>query len=400
MAFIASNLYLNIDTGGSIVYVHSLLMVLIFYLFAIKIVLLKVRGTSIYKDSYFKIVMALTLVNLIFVYQFLFINKLEPILFVRTWVSYLCIQLLIIVLYNLSKKGLAEYTVINSILIFSFFNSILSILQFITNKTLLIGNFNNSINYTEGLMVVKRVVGFVGANNGAGNLAAILYPVLLYALVKRRNLYTLVVFILNVIFVILTLTRVGMLAIIVSTIIYYIFTQTKSKEKILGRMLSIASMALMLGLFYVLYGNKLIDLLFKYRGETGDYRLYQFEFAGNLIKENLWFGIGAGNFNDIVSIKFNIPQIGILHSQWLNIIVEQGIISFLLIMIINLIIFLRMIRVYNKQNLWLPLSLFLGNAIVINANANQYYEINNFIFYFIVCGLLFSKHENSRNIMK
>ncbi|WP_218924522.1 hypothetical protein, partial [Bacillus cereus] len=65
MAFIASNLYLNIDTGGSIVYVHSLLMVLIFYLFAIKIVLLKVRGTSIYKDSYFKIVMALTLVNLI-----------------------------------------------------------------------------------------------------------------------------------------------------------------------------------------------------------------------------------------------------------------------------------------------------------------------------------------------
>ncbi|PEY45586.1 hypothetical protein CN356_32000, partial [Bacillus cereus] len=128
----------------------------------------------------------------------------------------------------------------------------------------------------------------------------------------------------------------------------------------------------------------------KYRGETGDYRLYQFEFAGNLIKENLWFGIGAGNFNDIVSIKFNIPQIGILHSQWLNIIVEQGIISFLLIMIINLIIFLRMIRVYNKQNLWLPLSLFLGNAIVINANANQYYEINNFIFYFIVCGLLFS----------
>lgn len=69
-------------------------------------------------------------------------------------------------------------------------------------------------------------------------------------------------------------------------------------------------------------------------------------------------------------------------------------------MIINLIIFLRMIRVYNKQNLWLPLSLFLGNAIVINANANQYYEINNFIFYFIVCGLLFSKHENSRNIMK
>ncbi|MEM5663753.1 hypothetical protein AAHB94_07845 [Bacillus toyonensis] len=35
-------------------------------------------------------------------------------------------------------------------------------------------------------MVVKRVVGFVGANNGAGNLAAILYPVLLYALVKEK----------------------------------------------------------------------------------------------------------------------------------------------------------------------------------------------------------------------
>lgn len=395
IAFIASNVYLNIDTNNSVIYVHSLLMVLIFFIFVIKICLFRVQKTLNHKKLYVRIMFILTIVNSIFAYQFFFVDILNPLLFFRTWISYICIQLLITLLYNLSKKEFKEDTIVNSIIIFSFLNSILSILQFITNKTLLIGNFNSNIDYTEGLLVVKRVVGFVGANNGAGNLAAILYPVLLYALVKRRNIYTLIVFILNIIFVVLTLTRVGMLAIVVSTIIYYIFTQTKSKEKIVGRMFSLVSISLIIGVFFTLYGNKLISLLFKYRGETGSYRIFQFDFAENLIRENLWLGIGAGNFNDIVAMKFNIPQIGILHSQWLNIIVEQGAISFLLLIVANVIIFFAMTKVYNKKNLWLPVSLFLGNAIVINVNANQYYEINNFIFYFIVCGLLLSKHQDN-----
>ncbi|WP_222848552.1 hypothetical protein, partial [Lactiplantibacillus plantarum] len=85
-------------------------------------------------------------------------------------------------------------------------NGVLSILQYITGKTLLIGNLSQSIVYTEGVTNVKRVVGLAGSNNAAGNLGVLLFCICLYNTVTQKNLFSLFSLGITTVFSLLTLT--------------------------------------------------------------------------------------------------------------------------------------------------------------------------------------------------
>lgn len=78
-----------------------------------------------------------------------------------------------------------------------------------------------------------------------------------------------------------------------------------------------------------------------------------------------------------------------LHSQYLNVLVEQGIFIFIVFVTFNIILLKKVLNKY-KDNLtrcfiW---GIFLTSIICFNYNPNQYYMLNNILYYIIMFSLL------------
>ncbi|AKR38258.1 O-antigen ligase family protein [Bacillus cereus] len=269
---------------------------------------------------------------------------------------------------------------------FSLFNSILSVIQYIFNRSFLLFSNGASINYTEGLEVVKRVVGVIGASNGAGNLGVILFPILVFNFLKRKNSLNLLVLLLNIVFVILTLTRISYVAILCQVLIIFLIKKSKNKKefgyKVLFASMVLIGCTLIISLFY----SEIFNLLFVSRGGTQEHRFIQFINVFQVIKENFAMGIGAGQYTYYASYYLFATDL-VVHSQVLNILLEQGIVSFMSFVILNISLLLFTLRNIDDGYKWLPISLFIGNLITTNFNPNQYYSINIYIYFFIMLSL-------------
>ncbi|MCJ7689773.1 MAG: O-antigen ligase family protein, partial [Clostridiaceae bacterium] len=247
---------------------------------------------------------------------------------------------------------------------------------------------------TAELYVGGRVSGFVIGDNGAGNLGAILFPVLLYKYKKDKNVLNLSLILANGVFVIFTFTRIAYVAICVELLIYMLFS---AKNSIKGIIKNIATFMVALGVglyFYLNYINEIINILILQRGNTQVERFTQFSIVIKAFFSTPIIGTGHGQYNSYVLYKFSIIDKLQIHSQFLNMIVEEGIINFMLFAVFNIILIYMLVKKYkNTREMLYIIMIVVGNVICINFNTNQTYEVNNCIYYLILFGLLFAKDE-------
>lgn len=309
---------------------------------------------------------------------------------VQFW--YLAIVYISIFLIGIIYRNIVGYNYNNITNFFNYiaiYNGLLGIIQFITNKKLLIGQFNDNIYYYG----IKRAVGIAGTNNAAGNLGCILFAIVFFNYVKRKNKISLIALIITSIFSILTLTRIGYLGIIVIICTHFIISKWNSEHKILKKILIIIVVAMVVSLIIVMFGSQISYILFEQRGNTQDSRGIQFDFVfNNIIKYNsFWNGIGTGQytFYALYFLRYNDIDI---HSQYINILVENGMMMFILFIILNIYLVIRALkRCDNRIETVFVVSLFLGNLICSNFNPNQYYVVNNFLYYLLMYCFVYKK---------
>ena len=323
---------------------------------------------------------------------------LQPVIFyicdVKLYGHILDSYLSILSIYILAKKYgylFTEDYILKVIAVFSICNSLFSFAQFITGSPLSPTSAYDSITYDIGYGGLKRVLGFVGSNNGAGNLGAILFTPLLYFLLKRPSVKRAIPFVFNIIFTILTFTRIGYASILIQVVIFLVY-KNKNKIKAIKKTKLVVCV-----IFIIIFGYAIVNLnttmrtLFEQRGSTQNSRWDQFTRAKEVIVENKLLGIGYGNYVRYAVNIFSYDDI-IVHSQYINTLVESGIGGFAIFSLINIIPIIILIKKF-KGNGWIPISLFVGNFIVINFNPNQYYLINIFIYFYVILNLVLCKKE-------
>lgn len=314
--------------------------------------------------------------------------------FVNTLNLYLAILLIALIFKTVNKYDYTKIT--NAISYIAIFNFFLSIFQFITNKKLLLGITNESIYYRDITGYIKRVVGIAGVNNAGGNLAAILYAVTMFNYLRTRKKIHLFAVLSTIGFSILTLTRIGYLSIIVITILFFIIFNWKSKRAILKRLFTMIVVAVFGLLGLLLFGQDVYNKLFVDRGATQTSRFIQFKISFKyIIPENsFWEGIGGGQYTNYFFDKFGYYDMEI-HSQYINVLVEQGLFILLVFTMFNLVI---LIKALAKTDTILEkvfvISLFSANLICCNFNPNQQYSVNNYLYYILMYCFVFKTKIN------
>ncbi|MBU3180723.1 O-antigen ligase family protein [Clostridium psychrophilum] len=299
---------------------------------------------------------------------------------------------------GLIYKNLREYNLKRVLDVFSYmaiFNGCLSIVQYITNKKLLIGVFNDTLNYGTGVNIVKRVVGIAGSSNAAGNLGALLFSITLFNYLRTKKKIHLFAFIVNGIFLGLTLTRIGYLAAFVEVVIFLLFSGWHISKTVKKR--SVVSWSIFTVLILGLTcGKKIYSVLFSQRGNTTTSRYNQYYNVFKRIMPNntFWNGIGVGQYR-YYSFQYQKRLVIDIHSQYLNVLAEQGMFIFILFIILNVYIFIK--ALYNTENRLekaFVISLFIGNLICCNFNPNQYYTINNLLYYLLMYCYVYKSSKN------
>ncbi|WP_270568134.1 O-antigen ligase family protein, partial [Clostridium beijerinckii] len=211
------------------------------------------------------------------------------------------------------------------------YNGLLAVAQYITEKKLLIGQFNKDIYFiTETGEQVKRVVGIAITNNAAGNLGCILFAVVLSNYLRTKGKIHLIALMFTSIFSILTLTRIGYIGIGIVIFINFLISKWNSMGALLKRLMVIMIVMTIVGIVVYLFGNEIFYVLFEQRGNTQDARVIQFKFIfNNIIKNNnFWSGIGTGQYEYYTYNFLGYRDIDI-HSEYLNILAENGILNFI-----------------------------------------------------------------------
>jgi O-antigen ligase len=383
--------------NGEWIYIHSLFLVLISSIILLLLMQKKLIINNLLTAR--TLIILIIPIYIVFLHQYAFGEILDTNLFTRNLIVFLVLGLLVIFFSFSSSSSISVNFIEKLILYFSIYNSLLGVLQYITNKKLLFYDFNSNIEYYEGLVVVKRAVGLVGVNNGAGNLGAILFSVLLFIYMRNKKKIYLVALLLDLIFILLTFTRIAYLAITITLVIAFCSVKM-TKKTIIIRSFLLIFLIFIVFVGGILYFDDIYKILFEYRGHTEAYRFFQFSVAFSLIKNNFWLGVGSGNYSAMTYHVFGIPNDPVvLHSQWLNVLTEQGFISFICFVAFNIYLLYKLLTSNNVKNKAFPISLFITNFIVSNFNPNQYYELNIFIYYICVLSYIYLDGESEQKIM-
>jgi O-antigen ligase len=309
-------------------------------------------------------------------------------------ITYISIYILILIFKSIDTINVDRiYYSINYLAIF---NGVLGIAQYITGKSLLIGDFNSSILYTTATNIETiRSVGLAGTNNAAGNFGALLFGIVFYNCLTKKSFFSILALGITLTFSILTLTRIGYIAIIVQIIIVFLFYYPKTRRgthlKIILFTFSISTLII----FALIFSTSIINKIITERGNTELARFIQYDRIFKfIISKHPFAGIGTGQYKEYMLSNFGIYDIDI-HSQYLNILAENGLIFFMSFFILNLYILIRVLRSNLDSKLKiLGLSLFIANFICSNFNPNQYYYINN-VFYYLLLFCIYFKAKIS-----
>lgn len=300
--------------------------------------------------------------------------------------TYLSVFLLYLIIKSI--KLLPVIKILKFVNFLALINGLLSIVQYLTGLRLLIGTFTSSILYTEGAEEARRAIGLAGTNNSAGNFGAILFGVVLYNFLKDRTFFNAFVLIVSTIGTILTFTRIGYVSIIIQLIIFVIFTKAKKRNQSYFKIVFLSfSIPIILSIIY-LASDEIINKLFTERGDTQSARFDQFIRAYDyIISKDFWFGVGTGQYKYYLYSKYGLYDID-LHSQYLNVLAENGFIMFILFVWFNIWLLVKSIKNNPERSIRiLIISLYLGNFICVNFNPNAHYYLVN-VLYFLLMFLL------------
>lgn len=366
-------------------YINTATLLLICYVFFL-------RKRKMFAPKAENIFFSILLVN-IFFQMIIYQNDIGSFpMFLRLFLNYLSIYLCMVI--ALGSKGMDTDQFLSNFNYVAIFNGILGILQILTRKKLLLGSFNESIIYTEGVIDTYRAVGLAGSNNSGGNLALLLFVIVIFNYVKKRDLVSLIATILTLLFAFLTQTRIALLAIVVVIMMIFIFTPlSKSLKKYI--LFSGATLGLVIT---ALFSEKIIYIFFKSRGNTAGYRFLQLDRAVEYgLSKHPFLGIGTGQWRSYLYNEFEIVDIP-LHSQMLNFLVENGIFIFIGFCIFNGILIWKLLKNQgiSRERKLFALSLFVGNLIVSNFNPNQVYTINNVIYYLVFFVLVYHQENTQK----
>ncbi|MFJ9383229.1 O-antigen ligase family protein [Peribacillus sp. NPDC101481] len=327
------------------------------------------------------------LMILVLIVQLFFIDIYDYNLYLNQFNLLVNLFLLGMVIYILSANGLKFKQILISIVVFSLFNSVLGFIQYIFNSSFLPFSDAADIFYTEGRSVIKRAIGIVGASNGAGNLAAILMPILILYFLKYNKKIGFIAILTNLIFCVLTFTRLGYLAIFIELILCFLLIRSKDKLNVAFKIFLALFLMGIFGLVIFFFFDDIYKTLIVDRGDTQSSRFIQFEYIKLILADLPILGIGAGQYTYYLSMNYYIIDIAI-HSQLLNILVEQGIINFILFITLLIYLIFKGYKNFSNNKWFLP-TLISGYIIVSNFNPNQYYAIPNYILFIMLFSLVF-----------
>ena len=384
---------IKLHIGFYNIQIELLSIILLIYLY-IFFIMYKKQSIKVSRDKRVLLMLiCLTLINIYIFLEpmFLYIYSVES--YSLYLFTYLNIELMLIIFLILKRFNYRKKAIINVISVFSLMNAILGFLQYITGRILI--NFKDSSQQITQLDVGGRVSGFVIGDNGGGNLGAILLPVLLYKYKKDKNIFNFSLILVDVLFTIFTFTRIAYVAVCVELLVYILLSVKINSIRDIIKNISTFSFVLGVGIYsYLNYFDKIINFLFLQRGDTQEDRFIQFPIAIKAFFFTPILGTGHGQYNDYIMYELSLFDNLVIHSQLLNVIVEEGIINFILFVVFNICLIHMLIKKYNKkmERLFI-IMLVIGNLVCINFNPNQTYEINIYIYYFILFGFLFAKDE-------
>lgn len=308
-------------------------------------------------------------------------------------VSFVYYAMILILFIYIGIKEIDISKILYSINYLALFNALLSFAQYLTGKQLLLGSINSSIIYTEGIVDIKRVVGLAGSNNSAGNFGALLFGVVLYNCLKSKDLLSWLTLFLTSIFSILTLTRIGYVAIAIEIIVaFFMYIPRNKLETKLKKWIFILGLGLLCITTFLLK-NKIISVLFTDRGNTADERFRQYNTVFKyILHDHILFGIGNGQYRTYIYEQSDHKIVDIpIHSQYLNVLAENGIFLFTLFVLLNAYLIYTTFVYCKKQNLlkMLVVLLSISNFICSNFNPNQYYFLTNVVYYLLMFGIMF-----------
>lgn len=330
---------------------------------------------------------------LIFIFDFI-VRTEDYYKFFSITFTYLSIYFLFLIVKSI--KYLPVEKILNAVTILALINALLSILQYVTGLRLLLGSFSGSILYTEGAEVAKRAIGLAGTNNSAGNFGALLFAVILYNFIKKKSLFNGTVLVLTTLASILTFTRIGYIAIIIQLIIFFLFSKAKTKMQSYIKIFMTCFAIPIIALIFYIFSDEIINKLFVERGNTQSSRFDQYSRVFDyIISNDIWFGIGTGQYRHYMYDQFSILDIDI-HSQYLNVLAENGIFILILFVWFNIWIFFKALKNNSDPLLRILISsLFIGNLICANFNPNAHYYLVNVLYYL----LMFILQRGTKNVL-
>lgn len=311
--------------------------------------------------------------------------------FLRLGLNYATIGMIMAIAKSAPKFSLRTFFKIFNYL--AIFNGILSVAQIITKKSLLLGNADSSILYTEGIVDTFRAVGIAGSNNSAGNLACLLFVICLYNLRDKFGWLPLSGVVMSIVAALLAQTRIAFVGMAIAAFIWFFSYETYSRNALLTKY--IMGILFVLGAMFVLgiEFDKIIQVFFSDRGSTQDARFSQYVNAWDFgLKLHPFLGIGMGQWRSYLYNFTSIVDIPI-HSQYFAVLIENGIFAFAGFVLFNFSLAKKAFQT-DKDNRTLRsfvVAFFIANFVVANFNPNQIYTVNIVIYYLVICLIAYYK---------
>ncbi len=337
----------------------------------------------------------LTLINIYLFSEPLFMKLYSTGSYSMYLFTYLNLELMLVLFLLLSALEYDVKSITGVICLFSLLNGFVAVMQGITGRLLV--DFSSAGQQLTRLSIGTRVSGFITGDNGGGNLGVILFPVLLYNYKKNKGLFNLFLVAADSAFIFFTFTRIAYLALAVELLIFSLsFFKPMSAKDMFKITFKVAAAGCAGIYLYANYFSEAVYLFFIQRGDTQMERFMQFPKAVNAFLSSPILGTGHGQYNQYALYKLGIFDNLVIHSQLLNILVEEGIIVFTIFCAFNIYLLVALMKKFrNKAEQIYIIMLFAGNLICINFNPNQTYEINIYLYYFILFGFLYAGKGDS-----
>jgi O-antigen ligase len=235
---------------------------------------------------------------------------------------------------------------------------------------------------SQGYGVTYRLSGLPGDPNVHASYAMTALPLIYYFVIERRQWFYAMLGMVVIFSVILSLSVSGSIACLVSTVVFiFIFFKKKDILKIISIVLVVSIPVLSI---YFMYEEEVSALAStKLNPEGSGLGRYEIVMQSLTIFRDNPLGVGSGCYAPAYERAFHIPKYN-PHNSWIAILVELGIIGFLVQIFFSIYIFVRAFKAKNALGKIL-ISTYTGICIA----ALGYSSLNLFFTQFIIT-LLFT----------